>query len=102
MGEMIRRTLEIVTVVVGLLLIWPVFLLIALVIVVTSPGPVLFAQTRVGLHGKPFTIFKFRSMVSGADKLGSSVTTGDDARITSVGRFLAVPSWTNCPSCGTS
>jgi lipopolysaccharide/colanic/teichoic acid biosynthesis glycosyltransferase len=87
-GEMIRRTLEIVTVVVGLLLIWPVFLLIALVIVVTSPGPILFAQTRVGRHGKPFTIFKFRSMVSGADKLGSSVTTGDDARITPVGRFL--------------
>ena len=88
MREMIGRTLEISAVLMGLLLIWPVFLLIALLIVVSSPGPVLFTQTRVGRHGKPFTIYKFRSMVPGADKLGSSVTTGDDARITPVGRFL--------------
>ena len=99
---MSRRILEIIVVLMGLLLIGPLLLLIALLIKLTSPGPVFFAQIRIGRFGEPFEIFKFRSMVPGADKIGSSVTTGVDRRITGVGRFLPVPNWTNCPSCGTS
>ncbi|HLN32054.1 MAG TPA: sugar transferase, partial [Gemmataceae bacterium] len=72
----------------GLLLIWPGFVLIFLLIKLTSPGPVLYAQTRVGLQGRLFRLYKFRSMVPGADELGSSVTVRGDARITPVGRFL--------------
>jgi|SRR5208337_659323 len=86
--KMIRRILEIVVVLVGLVLIWPLLLLTSLLIKWTSSGPVLFAQTRIGRRGRAFTIYKFRSMVPGADKLGSSVTTGVDRRITGIGRFL--------------
>ena len=85
---MVRRILEIIVVLMGLLLIWPLLLLIALLIKLASPGRVIFAQTRIGRHGKAFTIYKFRSMVPGADKIGSSVTTGVDRRITGIGRFL--------------
>jgi len=84
----IRRALEVVVVLVGLLLMCPVLLLVALIVKLTSPGHVLFAQARIGRHGAPFKIYKFRSMVQGADKIGSSVTTGLDRRITGVGRFL--------------
>src|SRR5208337_3283745 len=88
MGEMIRRSLEIIMLLMGLLLIWPGFVLIFLLIKSTSPGRVLYAQTRVGLHGRLFRLYKFRSMVPGADELESSVTVLGDRRITGVGRFL--------------
>ena len=70
------------------LLTLPLFLLIALLIGLTSKGPVLFRQKRVGRDGKEFDILKFRTMVAGADRIGVQLTTGDDARITSFGRIL--------------
>ena len=51
-------------------------------------GPVFYRGERVGLHGKPFRIFKFRTMVVDAEKLGASSTSDDDVRITKIGRFL--------------
>jgi len=84
----VKRIFDEVAVLSGLLLIWPGFVLIFLLIKLTSPGPVLYAQTRVGLQGRLFRLYKFRSMVPGADELGSSVTVRGDARITPVGRFL--------------
>lgn len=71
-----------------LLLLTPVLLLVAVAIRLDGPGPVLFRQKRAGYLGRPFTIYKFRTMVSGADRLGGSVTTAADRRITRVGRVL--------------
>lgn len=67
----------------------PVWLLLALLVGATSPGPVFFLQDRPGLHGKLFRIFKFRTMRPGSEKMvkGQEVM-GDDNRITSIGRFL--------------
>jgi len=72
----------------GLLLLSPVFLVIALWIKLDSRGPVFFTQTRVGRNGKPFKIIKFRTMVVEAESKGLKLTTGNDNRITGSGRFL--------------
>lgn len=82
-----KRLFDIVLSGFGLILLAPVLALVALAIRRRSPGPVLFAQMRIGLHGKPFRCLKFRTMVVGADRHGS-VTAGEDSRITPVGRFL--------------
>lgn len=66
----------------------PIFLIIALLIKLTSRGRILFKQERVGKDMKPFWIYKFRTMVKDADKKGLALTTGNDARITSFGRLL--------------
>ena len=74
---------------VGLIVLSPLLLLIAVAIAVTSPGPVFFRQVRSGWHGRPFSIFKFRTMVAGAEKMGMGAqTTSTDPRVTSVGRLL--------------
>jgi exopolysaccharide biosynthesis polyprenyl glycosylphosphotransferase len=74
---------------IGLALTAPIMLLVAIAIRVTSSGPVLFRQTRVGKGGKPFTIYKFRSMVADAEsKTGVVWASRNDPRITPVGRFL--------------
>ena len=72
----------------ALLVLWPLFLLIAAAIKLDDPGPVFYRQVRVGRGGKPFRIFKFRSMVVDADKKGLTITVGRDSRITRVGAFL--------------
>ena len=66
----------------------PLLGLIALVIRLTSPGPVFYASSRVGLDGKVFKMVKFRTMVVDADTTGPLVTAGDDPRITPIGRYL--------------
>ena len=66
----------------------PFFLLLALAIKLDSRGPVFYRQVRVGRYDKDFRIFKFRTMVQNADKIGLSLTVGDDPRITRVGRFI--------------
>lgn len=71
-----------------LLCLAPVFVLIAVAIKLDSPGPVFFRQVRVTQYGKTFKIFKFRSMVNGADKRGAAVTTKGDARVTKVGQVI--------------
>ncbi len=70
-----------------LLLLSPVFLILAIAIKLDSKGPVFYRQTRVTQYGKEFRIFKFRSMVTDADK-GSLLTVGGDSRITKTGRFI--------------
>ena len=83
-----KRAMDIVISAAALCVLWPVLLLIALAIVVDDPGPVFYRQVRVGRGGKPFRIFKFRTMVVDADKKGLSITVGRDSRITRVGAFL--------------
>ena len=71
-----------------LILLSPVFLILAIAIKADSPGPVFFRQIRVTQYGKKFRIFKFRTMVTDAEKLGTQVTTKGDPRITRVGRVI--------------
>jgi lipopolysaccharide/colanic/teichoic acid biosynthesis glycosyltransferase len=73
---------------IGLILLSPLLLAIALTIKLTSPGPVFFRATRVGRDGVPFRLYKFRSMLNDADRLGPGITAASDPRITPIGRFL--------------
>lgn len=79
---------DVIAAVLGLLVLAPMFGIIAAVIKATSPGPVFYRARRVGLNGALFNLYKFRSMVVDADRLGAGITAGDDPRITRVGRFL--------------
>lgn len=71
-----------------LILLSPLFLILAIVIKADSKGPVFFRQTRVTQYGREFEIYKFRTMVNNAEKIGSQVTTRNDSRVTKVGHFL--------------
>jgi exopolysaccharide biosynthesis polyprenyl glycosylphosphotransferase len=64
------------------------YILIALVVKLSSKGPVLFRQQRIGIHGKPFDIYKFRTMTVDAEKAGPALSSSNDPRVTPVGRFL--------------
>ena len=83
-----KRLFDIAVSAVMLLVLSPVFLLLAIAIKLDSPGPVFFRQVRVTQYGKEFRIFKFRSMVNNADKLGSQVTVSGDSRVTRVGKLI--------------
>ncbi|MGO8931823.1 MAG: sugar transferase [Limisphaerales bacterium] len=83
-----KRLFDIVCSALGLVLLAPVGLLIALAIRLADGGPVFYGQIRVGQFGKPFRIWKFRSMVLDADKLGLPLTPEADGRITPLGGFL--------------
>ncbi len=85
---MLKRTFDVLLAGLGLLIMSPVMLLVSLAVKLTSHGPVFYRGKRVGRAGLPFRIFKFRSMVVDADQLGGSSTSGNDVRITTVGRFL--------------
>ena len=85
----VKRLFDIIFSVVAIILISPIMLGTAIAIKLTSPGPVLFKQERIGLHNKPFEMYKFRSMVvqkTETEKKGW--TTKDDPRVTSVGKFI--------------
>lgn len=85
----IKRILDLVLASLGLLTLWPLLLLIAVSIKMTSKGPLLFGQLRTGLDGKPFTILKFRTMhLEQCDHTGLTQTTPDDSRVTPLGRFM--------------
>jgi sugar transferase (PEP-CTERM system associated) len=74
---------------IGLLIFAPVMILVAIAVKLTSPGPILFRQTRVGMNGIPFTVLKFRSMVADAEaKTGAVWASRSDPRVTKIGRFL--------------
>jgi lipopolysaccharide/colanic/teichoic acid biosynthesis glycosyltransferase len=83
----LKRVFDIVVSFLGLLLLWPLIVVLAIVVRLTSPGPAFYTQKRVGKGGKRFNCYKFRTMVRNADKQGS-VTVGTDIRITSIGKIL--------------
>ena len=83
-----KRAFDIAVSLVMLLILSPVFLVLAVAIKLDSKGPVFYRQTRVTQYGKRFRIFKFRTMVQNADKIGSQVTVTNDARITRVGKLI--------------
>lgn len=83
-----KRVFDFVTSTLMLIVLSPLFLVLALAIKIDSRGPVFFRQVRVTQYGKKFRIFKFRTMVNDADKKGAQVTLDNDERITKVGRFI--------------
>ena len=83
-----KRVFDLVASSIGLLLLLPLFIIIAIWIKLSSKGPVFYTQKRVGKDFKEFNLYKFRSMVVGADRRGPGVTSSDDLRITKVGKFL--------------
>lgn len=83
-----KRIFDLVFTIPGVIVLSPLFVLVTLAIKLDSPGPVFFRQARVGRFGKPFFIYKFRTMVVDGEKLGGQITVGVDRRITGVGRML--------------
>lgn len=83
-----KRSFDFILASIGLVLLSPIFVIIALFIKLTSPGPVFFRQERVGLRGKVFKIHKFRTMITNAEKVGPKITIGEDNRITKFGRIM--------------
>ncbi len=85
---MIKRSFDIAVSSLALLLCLPLFVVIAVLIKLDSKGPVLFAQQRVGKNFHPFWIYKFRSMVPEAPKIGAQISVANDPRITRIGSIL--------------
>ena len=87
-NRFVKRVLDVVIALVAIIPLTPVYLLIAIIIVIDSGFPVFYRAERGGYKGKNFRIFKFRSMVKNADKIGGGTTALNDSRITKVGAFL--------------
>ena len=99
LGLAAKRLIDVVVSAVGLVMLSPIMLLVALVILLFEGPPILFRQVRVGLHGRPFTVLKFRTMVANAEELyselealsdtrGPAFKMANDPRVTRLGRFL--------------
>ena len=83
-----KRLFDFAASLLALIILSPILIFTAIIIVIDSPGGVFFRGERVGRHGKSFRIFKFRSMVDGAEKIGKMSVGDTDSRITKVGHFL--------------
>src|SRR5262245_35688840 len=88
LNVVVKRSMDVVLSLTGLVLLSPLLLLVALLVKLTSPGPVFYRQERCGLNGKSFFMLKFRSMRMDAERQGAGWTTKDDPRRTSFGTFL--------------
>lgn len=88
-NAMMKRAVDIVGSLVGIVLFSPVMVIVAIAIKLTSPGPIIYCQERVGLHNRPFKMYKFRSMtVQDPGKEKSRWTTPGDARVTNIGKII--------------
>jgi exopolysaccharide biosynthesis polyprenyl glycosylphosphotransferase len=83
-----KRLIDIVASALFLFIFSPVFLAVAVIVKATSRGPIFFIQERIGLHGVPFNIFKFRSMFMGAENGTPMLSSDNDSRITPFGKFM--------------
>lgn len=87
-SDFLKRTLDICVSALALLILSPLLLLLCAIIKLGSKGPVFYRGVRIGRYGHPFRIFKFRTMIVDAEKVGGSATAEDDPRITPIGRFI--------------
>src|SRR5690625_145195 len=96
---LMKRLFDILASLIGLIIISPILVVIAMSIKVTSKGPVFFKQNRIGKNGREFKIIKFRTMVINAEKIGDGLTVKDnnDNRITKVGKILRATSLDELP-----
>ncbi len=85
---MLKRFFDITLSSLTFVILSPMFLTVAILIKLDSPGPVFYRGVRVGRYGKPFRIFKFRTMIVDAEKKGPSSTAAEDPRITKTGKFI--------------
>ena len=84
-----KRFFDLVLSLIGLMVLMPLMVIVAIVIKCTSPGPIIYKQTRLGFRGRPFAIYKFRTMVDDAEKYtGPVLASKDDIRYTAIGSFL--------------
>lgn len=84
----IKRVIDVVASIIVILIFWWLYAIISIRVKMSSPGPVFYKQERIGLKGKPFFIYKFRSMFVNAEKAGPALSSKGDPRITNFGRFL--------------
>jgi exopolysaccharide biosynthesis polyprenyl glycosylphosphotransferase len=84
----LKRILDLVISIICLIILSPVMIITAIIIKLTSPGPVFFSQERIGIKGKPFTMHKFRTMYRDAEQTGPQLSSKNDPRITRFGKFL--------------
>lgn len=84
----LKRVFDVIVSLIMLIILLPIFIILGIAIKIDSKGPVFFRQERITQYGKTFRIFKFRTMVNNAEKLGTQVTVGNDSRITRVGSFI--------------
>lgn len=97
-NRMIKRLIDIIGSIVALILFSPIMLVVAILVKKSSPGPIFFAQERIGLGNKPFKMYKFRSMgVQDPKKEAKEWTTKNDARVTPVGRIIRKTSLDELP-----
>ena len=85
---MLKRTFDLIVSLVTLIVLSPLFAVIAALVKLDSPGPAFYRAERIGRGGRPFRMYKFRTMVVGADRAGPAITCRDDPRITRLGRLL--------------
>lgn len=83
-----KRIFDVIVASIFVVILSPILLVLSILIKMDSKGPVMFRQVRVTTYGKTFRIFKFRTMVNNADKIGTQVTTKGDARVTRMGKLL--------------
>lgn len=86
--RMIKRALDVTVASIGFIVLWPLYLFIAIRVKMSSKGPIFYHQERIGLHNKPFTIYKFRSMYIDAEQNGPALSSENDERITPWGRIM--------------
>ncbi len=86
--DICKRLLDITIAIIGMVILSPIFLAIWISIRFSSKGPIIFRQERAGKHGKPFVFYKFRTMKSDVEPFGPSPKSGQDPRLTRVGKFL--------------
>lgn len=84
----VKRIMDVVLSLIAILILIPVFLFLAIAVKLSSPGPILFFQDRIGINGKVFRIIKFRTMFIDAEKAGPQLSSSHDPRITPIGRFM--------------
>jgi len=83
-----KRMIDIILSLIGIILLFPLFLIISLLIKIDSKGPVIFKHRRLGKNCEPIYVLKFRTMIDNAVSLGPQYTTSNDTRITKIGKFL--------------
>lgn len=86
--QTLKRIIDILVSVIAIIILLPIYIITAIGVKLSSPGPILFAQERIGSRGKPFMMYKFRSMYEDAEKFGPQLSSDDDPRITRLGKFL--------------
>ncbi|HYQ58194.1 MAG TPA: sugar transferase [Draconibacterium sp.] len=86
--ENMKRLLDVLFSLIALIIFFPLFIVLAIIVKTTSKGPLIYKQERIGRYGKPFYIYKIRSMVTGAENGSPALSSEDDERITQIGRFL--------------